>query len=565
VADYELVQLLGRGGYGEVWKALGPGGFAVALKFIRLGDRAGAVELRSLELMKDIRHPNLLGVFGAWQREPFLILAIELADRSLNDRLHEATREGLPGIPPAELLEYMNEAAKGIDHLNGLGVQHRDVKPHNLLLVGGGVRVADFGLAKLQDRTVTSNTGALTPAYAPPEAFEGRTSSASDQYSLAVTYCQLRGGRLPFAGNLMQVMNGHLTCRPNLTMLPEGERPVVARALAKVPEERWPSCRAFVAAVAADAGRPRPPASRRPAPGPDRGERKHCPSGGDRPPVPQVGQPPVRTPRPAGLPREVTNSLGMRLVLIPPGKFTMGAPEDERDRCEDEGQHAVTITRPFYLGVYPVTHAEFERVMGTNPSWFSGLNGGKDRVAGLDTSRFPVEMVSWVDAAKFCRALSAVRAEKRAAHTYRLPTEAEWEYACREGGVSVTPFHFGSSLSSRQANFDGRKPYGGAPPGRCLGRTTAVGTYPANGLGLHDLHGNVWEWCADWYGADSDSPRPARNSQAPEGKDRRVLRGGSWDGAGRFCRAAFRYGHAPGDRSKTFGFRVVLVPGLRAP
>src|SRR5262249_3184644 len=147
--DFELVRKLGRGGFGEVWEARGPGGVSVALKFIPLEDRAGHFEVRSLEFMKGIRHPHLIATFGAWQPGPMLVIAMELAEASLLDRLNQARKQGQTGIPTEELREYMAEAAKGIDHLNHLGILHRDIKPHNLLLVGGGVKVADFGLAKL--------------------------------------------------------------------------------------------------------------------------------------------------------------------------------------------------------------------------------------------------------------------------------------------------------------------------------------------------------------------------------------------------------------------------------
>jgi serine/threonine protein kinase len=253
IADFELIERLGRGGFGEVWKANAPGGFAVALKFIRLADPAATVEIRSLEVMKDIRHAHLLGLFGAWYRDGVLIVAMELADRSLLDRLEECRRQGHPGIPAAELLQQVHDAARGLDHLNGLGIQHRDVKPQNLLLVGGSVKLADFGLAKLLEHTGTSNTGSMTPSYAAPEFLHGATSDRSDQYALAVSYCLLRGGRLPFAGNQAQIMAGHMMRPPDLTMLPERERPAVGRALAKKPEERWHSCRAFVTALAAAA------------------------------------------------------------------------------------------------------------------------------------------------------------------------------------------------------------------------------------------------------------------------------------------------------------------------
>src|SRR5262249_24674362 len=162
-------------GCGEVWKADGPGGFPVALKFVRLADEAAAVELRSLELMKEIRHANLVGVFGAWQVGDWLIVAMELGEASLLDRLKAAQAQGLAGVPAGELLEHMADAARGIDHLNEPrhampdgsrgGVQHRDIKPANLLLVGGSVKVADFGLAKLLSRSLASNTGHLTPGY----------------------------------------------------------------------------------------------------------------------------------------------------------------------------------------------------------------------------------------------------------------------------------------------------------------------------------------------------------------------------------------------------------------
>jgi serine/threonine protein kinase len=261
IAEYELLELLGRGGYGEVWKARGPGGIQLALKFVRLGDQAGALELRSLETIKNLRHPHLLSLFGAWQRHGMLILAMELGDCTLLDRLRAAEKQGWTGIPPGELLEYLREAAKGIDHLNSFGIQHRDIKPQNVLLVGGGVKVADLGLAKLLEHTLSSNSGAMTPAYAAPEFLNGQTSGQSDQYALGLTYCHLRGNRLPFTGNAAQIMTGHLMRPPDLSMIPEEERPVLARALAKKPEERWPSCRAFVEALAAARGLPPPPDS----------------------------------------------------------------------------------------------------------------------------------------------------------------------------------------------------------------------------------------------------------------------------------------------------------------
>ena len=165
-----------------------------------------------------------------------------------------------------------------------------------------------------------------------------------------------------------------------------------------------------------------------------------------------------------------TNSLGMRFVLIPAGKFLMGSPESEADCDDDEGpQHEAEITRPFFLGVYPVTQEQYKKAMGKNPSYFTRRKGGG--------AKHPVEQVSWEDAVEFCRKLSARAEEKAFGRPYRLPTEAEWEYSCRGGATSSLPFFFGGSLSSTQANFNGNYPYGGAAQGPSLQRTTAVGSY----------------------------------------------------------------------------------------
>ena len=273
VPHYRLQSRLGAGGAGEVWRAVGPGGVSLALKFIRVGAQEGLLEdrsdasiralrrrsLRSLELTRDVRHANLLPIYGAWLSGDLLIIAMELADGTLMDRCNAAVARGMPGIPFPELIEAMRQAARGIDFLNGprpdpdgregLGVQHRDIKPENLLEACGVVKVGDFGLAKLLD-DAHSQTHSMTPAYAAPELFHGQLSRWSDQYSLAVTYCRLRGGRPPYTGSHVQVMIGHLHEEPDLSMIPVAERPAVLRALSKPPEDRWPDCRAFVEAIA---------------------------------------------------------------------------------------------------------------------------------------------------------------------------------------------------------------------------------------------------------------------------------------------------------------------------
>lgn len=259
-----------------------------------------------------------------------------------------------------------------------------------------------------------------------------------------------------------------------------------------------------------------------------------------------------------GQPREVTNSIGMKLVLIPPGEFMMGSPESEERHLSHEGpQHRVRITRPFYLGVYEVTQEAYERVMGTNPSDFSRDGRDGNWVSGQDTSRFPVESVTWNDAVEFCRRLSVLPAERSAGREYRLPTEAQWEYACRAG--TTTPFHFGSVLNGRQANCGGNNPYGTSEKGPYLRRTTTVGSYSANGFGLYDMHGNVWEWCSDWYDENYYANSPVDDPQGPASGLHRVSRGGGWLSYAWGCRSADRYGLTSGGGYIGIGFRLALV------
>jgi formylglycine-generating enzyme required for sulfatase activity len=209
----------------------------------------------------------------------------------------------------------------------------------------------------------------------------------------------------------------------------------------------------------------------------------------------------------------------------------------------------VVIGKPFYMATCPVSQLAYVTVVGKNPSRFAS----EDR-AGLGC---PVEMVSWEDAAAFCRALTERSEERAAGRSYRLPTEAEWEYACRAGTNS--PFGHGSSLSAGQGNFDARFPYGDGSTGKPLGRTTPPNRFPSGAWGLADAHGNVWEWCADWYGEGYYRSSPLRDPSGPEAGTVKVLRGGSWRNQASSCRAAYRNALAPHQKDSATGFRVVAV------
>ena len=242
----------------------------------------------------------------------------------------------------------------------------------------------------------------------------------------------------------------------------------------------------------------------------------------------------------------------MEVVLIPKGKFKMGSPQDEKGRKSDEREHDVEITKPFYLEKYPVTQEQYQAITGKNPSYFSKGHAGGNIVKDLDTKQFPVEYVSWSDAQAFCKKL---RENDKQQRQFRLPTEAEWEYACRAG--TTTPFYFGSELNGKQANCHGDSPYGTTEKGPYKGRPTKVGEYGENPWRLCDMHGNLAQWCEDYYGPyeGSNVKDPLRTVGPSEGQH--ILRGGSWDDSVQYCRAASRASAVDGIGAH-IGFRVAV-------
>lgn len=235
-----------------------------------------------------------------------------------------------------------------------------------------------------------------------------------------------------------------------------------------------------------------------------------------------------------------TNSIGMKFVLIPPGTFMMGSPFNEPERYDDERQHKVMLTKDFYMGTTEVTQGQWRKIMGNNPSYFKNCG-----------DNCPVENVSWDDCQEFIRKLN----RKEGTNKYRLPTEAEWEYTCRAG--TTTPFCTGNCISTNQANYDGNYPMPGCPRGKYRDTTTKVGSFGPNHWGLYDMHGNVREWCQDWYGSYpmgyvTDPYGPAVGLE-------RVLRSGSWGNEAKYVRSACRHWRNPDRRYYSYGFRVALT------
>ena len=258
----------------------------------------------------------------------------------------------------------------------------------------------------------------------------------------------------------------------------------------------------------------------------------------------------------------LSNSIGMKLVHVPAGSFVMGSPRSEHERDAREYEHEVSITKPFLMGMFEVTQQQYAKVMsGSDFQNRAAFN--EDRGGGPD---HPMENVEWKNANMFCERLSQLPDEVRHGRTYRLPTEAEWEFACRAG--TSTAFHYGDALSSSQANFNGNYPQGSGT-GPYLRQTAKVGSYPPNALGLYDMHGNVAEWCADWFDPNYYDDSPQEDPLGPpfgvvatsfsNSNDNFfvVVRGGCWVDDARACRSAYRYRAMPNTQYRLIGFRVV--------
>jgi formylglycine-generating enzyme required for sulfatase activity len=587
--DWELEELLGVGGFGEVWKARNPhfdGVPPVALKFCldpTARDRLLRHEAAVLnQLMRQGKHPGIVALQHTFLAADPPCLEYEfVSGGDLTGLLHEWRAEPAGAARADRAARIMLNLARIVAFAHQLSppIVHRDLKPANILVRRGTdgreqLRIADFGIGGVaadhmiaQTRhgaspggfLVTALRGAHTPLYASPQQMRGGPPDVRDDiHALGVIWYQLATDNLSvgrpsgtrWARKLadLGMTTAAIELLASCVEEDPGDRPADAGVLA----ERLAALIAPTAEVTAkcpDCGGPMQMrhgkygaflgCSAYPR---CKGSRE-LPGGREKP---RADVPPV----PSDLPKTVTNSVGLRLVLVPAGTFLMGSPESEADRGRDEDPpHPVTISRPSYMGVYPVTQAEYEKVTGTNPAQFrKGAGGGP---------RHPVEQVSWDAAAAFCRQLSRLPAEREAKRVYRLPTEAEWEYACRAG--TTTPFSCGDSLSGEQASFDGSHPYGTAKNRAALEKTTKVDSYRANPWGLCDMHGNVWEWCADWYDEEYYRESPEIDPPGPARGGMRVLRGGSWHSSGHMCRSARRHKYAPTFKNDSIGFRVVLV------
>jgi formylglycine-generating enzyme required for sulfatase activity len=575
--NWKLKELLGVGETAETWlaeDAAEPGKFA-ALKFavdedskkavvekqqvfhdaFKLNEEPGVVPLTSVFLETD--PPGL--------ESPF-ISGYDLAS------LMWDWRWKFDGPKPEAALKLLRRLCDIVAHAHAKGVVHRDLKPSNVRLhpTEGGkftMWVTDYGwgqISSARSLALSKNStprgeqqwldlrGAHSPLYASPQQMKKDPPDPRDDvYALGMIWFQLLH-RDPHAPAPVGTEWADDMRHYGVT---DSQARLLTACLATRPDKRPKNTRElaeYLAQVVVDKGATAgTDGSKLVSLKGHSGELKAAydqalaaskaavPAVASKPPVPGFG----------GLPRTVTNSAGITFVLVPPGRFPMGSPDAESGHRGHEGpQHPVAVHKPLYLSVYPVTQAQFERVTGRNPSAFTrGHGGGPDH---------PVEMVSWDDAVRFCERLGQLPDEQAHGRAYRLPTEAEWEYACR-GGTSGA-YSCGDKLTPKDAHFAAPGAFGKSGGS---GHTQPVGKLPPNPFGLYDMHGNVQEWVGDWYDEYYYHDSPKDDPPGPEHGTLKVVRGGCWTAFAADCRSAARRGHAANSPSNNIGFRVVLTVG----
>lgn len=665
VGDYILVEKLGSGGYGEVWKAEKRTSLSIsnfALKFFRPNEDE-KIDLKSVR--KEVETwqtlsglPNVISVIEANIFENYVYIVSDFAEGgSLEQWLKE---NGGKANSFEEAVTITRQILHGLEGMHRAGFVHRDLKPGNILIKKGVVYLADFGLSR-EMKTHSQATSAVgTIGFMPPEAFDKKptVSIHTDIWATGVILQKLLTGHLPFPQDeIPSLISAILMSEPEPMpeTIPFGLREIVAKSLQKSRQDRFQWAGemkdALRDALAVKETKKIPqvlptenklpqnvektakleigatedwrnvvqkPVTNR------NDETVTLPNNHSQMTVPAKIQPqPTRlnqikrevvqiphpnlakhplpkrksgfeanrnfwiivasvilisvisfiaynrkefglmsvnksdsivnsgdkkvavTATPSNLPTTFKNSVGMEFIKILPGKFVMGSPSDEWQRDKNESpQREVAINYEFYLGKYEVTQEEYQKVTGNNPSDFKNC------------PRCPVEMVSWNDAKEFIAKLNA----QNDGYEYRLPTEAEWEYAARAGTNTAFSIGDGNNLSSEFANFDGNHPFKNASKGKYLQRTMPVSSYPPNPWGLFDMNGNVWEWCEDNYQNSYENLATDGSANTTAGNpSQKITRGGAWINIGNGVRSAVRLGLLETTRLGYNGFRVAVV------
>ena len=544
-------------------------------------------EARSMFRMS---HENIVRVYALVETEEVVAFAMEYIEgQTLRQCMLNEGR-----LPDDKIRAFLRQILGALRYVHSQQLVHRDIKPGNFMVdKQGNIKLMDFGIAKSLDARSAdyTETGSGvqmgTPMYMSPEQITSShaVTAQSDLYSLGVVLWELASGQRPYDSKSLSIPEIQVkVIKEPLPMLNSVWDYHIQKVTAKVPAGRYRSSQEWLLNLdrLEDTVPVEPPIA--PTGGVTKGSAtkgvywifgaaclffllvffvsRNSNSSMEEDPIPFEVDVEVAVDttavQEAPMPFEAdttavdstavasgmetfpspspNNRPSIEWVSIPAGTFTMGSPSYETDRESDEGpQHSVSLSG-FKMSKYEVTFAQYDA--------FCGATGRQKPIDnGWGRGNRPVINVDWNDATAFAEWMGC-----------RLPTEAEWEYACRAGTTS--PFNTGSCLSSSQVNYDGNNPYSTCATGTYLEKTMPVGSYSPNAWGLYDMHGNAWEWCSDWYG--DYSSRAQTNPRGPSSGLDRVLRGGSWFVSGRFCRSAFRYNFAPSTRGNTIGFRLVV-------
>lgn len=508
---------------------------------------------RLLQLEDHPQIPNLLAYF---EEDKQLYLVQQLIEgRTL---LKELQEEGC--FSQYKLVNDLVDVTRILQFIHSVPLIHRDLKPDNIIRRSkdGKLVLIDFGISKQLTGTMYTRSGVTTgtPGYAPAEQIlYGQAYQSSDLYSLGASALHLLTGIHPF-----YLYNPRDNCwlwREQLQVKGISIDPRLANIFDKLltePSERYQTAEELLDALYPLLQSELPPAIAQSVtflPTNRISEIKLKQFEFEVVTVDSCGQEINRYTTTSEYFREILDDdVYLDMVYIPGGEFLMGSPLSEKDRDMYENpQHRVSVS-PFFLGKYQISQAQWKAVANL-PQVNYFLNPDPAKFKGDNR---PVENVSWQDAMEFCARLSR-QTNKR----YGLPSEAQWEYSCRAG--TSTPFHFGETIASDLANYDGTYSYDSGDKGKNRWETTPVGSFGvANGFGLYDMHGNVWEWCADpWHPNYKDAPTDGSVWEKGGNDNYRVFRGGSWHSLPLVCRSAYRYRYSPVYRYNSIGFRVALL------
>jgi formylglycine-generating enzyme required for sulfatase activity len=568
---YCPIKFLGEGGFGRTFQAVDEKRLntpCVIKQFLPQQTGSAALE-KATELFQQEakrlqelgKHPQIPDLLAFFPQDGRLYLVQEFIDGQ--NLLEELRSNGKLNEP--QIRTVLTELLPVLQFVHDNQVIHRDIKPENIIRSKTGkLFLIDFGVSKETSGTFLSKVGTITgtPGYAPPEQFRGMVYHSSDLYSLAVTCVRLLTGHFQKADGSDELFDTRKMQWQwqKYVSLSQGLTTILETMLEDVPSKRYDSATEVLAALsnqksaAISTSKTSPQTS--PQASQQTSQQTSSPPQSSNNPLKQIFQfisLPTNPPKSSSkinlnsnpntnpttsFTEDLGNGVFLEMIAIPGGTFSMGSPKNELERRDSEGpQHQVTVPS-FFMGKYQLTQVQYQVIMGSNPSGFKGNNQ-------------PVEQVSWDDAVTFCRKLS-----QRTGKNYRLPSEAEWEYACRAG--TKTPFYFGENITPDLVNYNGNDPYASGQKGKYRQQIIDVGTFPPNTFGLCDMHGNVWEWCEDdWHENYTNAPTNGSVWTNLNDNTSKLLRGGSWNARGSGCRSAARIKYSRGGRNVSSGFRVV--------